>query len=64
MRRCYNNLELHWLQENPACTKNDNRDKVLLTSSMAEQKEENKKYRESHHQINFAGNFEGDVHEI
>ena len=39
------------IQENPACTKSDNRDKVLLTSSMADQKEENKRYRETHHQI-------------
>ena len=41
-------------QENPACTKNDNRDKVLLTAAVADQKEENKKYRQSHHQTNFA----------
>merc|ERR1711976_284111 len=37
--------------ENPACTKNDNRDKVLLTSSIVDLKEENKRYRETHHQI-------------
>ena len=42
------------LQENPACTKNDNRDKVLLTAAVADQKEENKKYRQSHHQTNYA----------
>ena len=41
-------------QENPACTKNDNRDKVLLTAAVADQKEENKKYRQSHHQTNYA----------
>ena len=34
-----------------AFPKSDNRDKVLLTSSMADQKEENKRYRETHHQI-------------
>jgi len=37
--------------ENPACTKNDNRDKVLLTSSIVDLKEENKRYRETHHQV-------------
>jgi len=38
--------------ENPACTKNDNMDKVLLKgSSIAEREEENRRYRESHHQI-------------
>merc|ERR1719297_272336 len=39
--------------ENPACTKNDNREKVLLTSSINANdiKEENKRYRETHHQI-------------
>merc|ERR1712241_547090 len=41
--------------ENPACTKNDNRDKVLLTSSIGDLKEENKKYRETHHQTSYKG---------
>ena len=51
----FRKLKKDFLQENPACTKNDNRDKVLLTSSIGDLKEENKKYRETHHQTSYKG---------